>query len=213
MEYQPGKGVLIFSDSFDQPEMWSTASSPQASATVTRNRLILSINEPGPLSIISLRSQPTVGDFYAEALADISLCSGKDQYGMIYRDAYGGNYYRFTLNCNGQLRLERVRGGETYLLSEWVSSGDAPSGAPAQARLGVWAVGREMRVFLNDHYQFSQLDPVFSNGTIGFYIYASGQTPVTISFSELSVHSVSFVSPTPSLTPLRTPIASPTLKP
>ena len=141
---------------------------------VTRNRLVLSITEPGPLSIASLRSQPAVGDFYAEATADISLCSGKDQYGMLFRASGSGDYYRFVLNCNGQVRLERVRGGVAYPLLDWFSSNDAPLGAPAQVKLGVWAVGREMRLFLNDHYQFSVVDPVFSTGTIGFFIYANG---------------------------------------
>ncbi len=209
--YRPGVAALIFSDSFNQSDVWNTASSAQASATLTRNRLVLSITGPGPLSILSLRSQPEVGDFYAEAQVDISLCSDKDQYGMVLRATPGGNYYRFTVNCNGQERLERVRGGETYPMIDWLPSGDAPSGAPAQVKLGVWAVAREMRLFLNDHYQFSLLDPVFSHGTIGFFIYANGQTPVTISFSNLAVYSVFYISPTPSMTPSRTP--TPTLTP
>jgi hypothetical protein len=209
----PGIGNLLFSDFFDQPELWNTSNSELVSATVTRNRLILSLSEPGPLSIVSLRSQPQVGDFYAESLVDISLCSSKDQYGMVFRATSVGNYYRFTVNCSGQVRLERVRAGEIYPLLDWLSSGDAPIGAPTQVKISVWAVGREMRVFLNDHYQFSQFDPVFSSGTIGFFIYASGKAPVTISFSELSVYSVFYFSPMPSLTPTLTPISSATPNP
>ncbi len=204
-QYHPGIGDLIFSDSFDQPDLWNAASSAQASASLIRNRLVLSINEPGPLSIISLRNQPALGDFYAQATVDLSLCSGMDQYGMIFRASGGGNYYRLTVNCSGQVRLERVRAGEIYPLLDWLSSGDAPAGAPAQIKLGIWAVGREMRVFLNDHFQFSAVDPVFSGGTLGFFIYTSDQTPVTVSFSELSVYSVFYTSPTPSLTPSNTP--------
>jgi hypothetical protein len=210
-EYHPGIGDLIFSDSFDQPDLWNAASSAQASASLIRNRLVLSINGSGPLSILSMRNQPVLGDFYAQAMVDISLCSGKDQYGMIFRATTGGNYYRFTINCSGQLRLERLRAGETYPLLNWVSSGDAPTGAPSEVKLGVWAVGREMRVFLNDHYQFNAFDPVFPDGTLGFFIFASGQTPVTVSFSDLSVYSVFYISPTPSssptitFTPRRTP--------
>jgi hypothetical protein len=210
-EYRPGLGNLIFTDSFDNPGLWNTSSSEQASATLTRNRLVLSVSEPGPLSILSLRTQPDVGDFYAEAMVDISLCDSKDQYGMVFRASSSADYYRFTINCLGQLRLERVRGGEVYPLNDWISSGDAPTGAPAQIKIGVWAAGRELRVFLNDHYQFSQPDPVFSNGTIGFYIYANGQTPVTVSFSDLSVYSVSYISPTP--TAVTSPGPNPTSSP
>ena len=195
---------MIFSDSFAQPEIWDTAISAQASATLARSRLLLSINGPGPLRVVSMRSQPVLGDFYAEALVDISLCSGTDQYGMIFRAASRNDYYRFVINCNGQARLERLRGGETYPLLDWLSSGDAPLGAPAQVKMGVWVVSREMRVFLNDHFQFSQTDPVFSNGTLGFFIYAGGQTPVTVSFSDLSVYSVLYIFPPPTFTPPNT---------
>jgi hypothetical protein len=205
LDYRPGLGGPIFSDTFDQAGLWDTASSDQASATITRNRLILSINGPGPLSIVSLRSQPVVGDFYAEATVDISLCSGKDQYGMLLRAAPGGNYYRLVVNCNGQLRLERVRGGESYPLLDWVTSGDASLGAPAQVKLGAWAVGGEIRIFLNDHYQFSASDPVFPSGTLGFFAYADGKTPVTVAFSSLAVYSVAYIFPTASPVPSWTP--------
>ena len=201
-------GNLVFSDSFDRPEVWNTSISEEASARLARNQLVLSINEPGPLSITSLRSQPEVGDFYAEAIVDINLCSGQDQYGMILRATPGGNYYRFTINCNGQERLDVIRNGETYALTDWLSSGDVSMGAPSQIKVGVWAAGREIRLFLNDHYQFSLVDPVFSNGTIGFFIYASGQTPVTIAFSDLAVYSVFYISPTPTPAVAETPAPS-----
>jgi hypothetical protein len=207
--YNPGVGNLIFSDSFNQPGLWNTSSSAEASALVTRNRLILSISKPGPLSIISLRSQPVVGDFYAEAIVDISLCSGNDQYGMLFRASSSQDFYRLTVNCSGQLRLERVRAGETYPLFDWLSTGDIPLGAPAEVRMGVCAVDREMRIFLNDHFQATALDPVFSSGTLGFFIFTSGGNPVTVSFSNLSVYSVSYIFPTPSLTPSLTPLSSP----
>lgn len=193
--YHPGLGSLLFSDTFDDPNLWNISDSSQASAVISRNRLILSINEPGPLSILSLRSEPAAGDFYAEATADLSLCGGQDQYGMIFRASSNADFYRYVINCSGQVRVERVRGGVSYPLLGWLSSGDAPTGAPAQITLGVWTAGSEVRVFLNNHFQFSQTDPVFSSGTIGFFVYANGSTPVTISFSNLSVYSVNYTPP------------------
>jgi hypothetical protein len=198
-------GELLFTDSFDQPELWSTSVASQASATVTRNRLILSISGQGPVSIDSLRSQPSLGDFYAEATVNLSLCGEKDQFGMIFRAAPGENYYRFAVRCDGQTRLERRLSGSNMPLLDWLSSGDAPSAAPAEVKLGVWAVGGEMRFFLNGNYQFTARDPMLHAGTLGFFAYASGAAPITASFSALSVYSVVYVSPTPSLTPSRTP--------
>ncbi|MDP2994127.1 MAG: hypothetical protein Q8N46_03280 [Anaerolineales bacterium] len=207
-EQRPGLGELLFTDSFDQPDLWDTSVASWASATVTRNRLILSISGPGPVPIASLRSQPKLGDFYAEATVILNLCGGKDQFGMIFRAASSGNYYRFAVRCDGQARPERVLSGSNSPLLDWQSSGDAPIAAPAEVKLGVWTVGSEMRFFLNDHYQFTVRDPLLPAGTLGFFAYASGATPITASFSDLSVYSVAYVSPTPSLTPSSTPIPS-----
>jgi hypothetical protein len=200
----PGMGDLIFSDSFNRPDLWNTSSSSWASATVTSNRLVLSITGQGPLSILSLRSQPMVDNFYAEATATISLCRDKDQYGMVFRAA-GEDYYRFTVNCNGQIRLERGNSGSIWPLLDWQPSGDAPSGAPAQVSIGIWSMGSEMRFYLDDRYQFTVSDSALHSGTLGFFAYANGTTPVAVSFSDLKVYSVFYVSPTPTLTPSRTP--------
>lgn len=198
-------GELIFSDSFDQPDLWNTASSDSASATVTRNQLVLSISGQGPLPILSLRNQPVVDNFYAEATVAVSLCRDKDKYGMIFRAA-GEDYYRFTINCNGQIRLERGHAGSIYPLSEWQSSGDVPIGAPAQVTIGVWSMGSEMRFYVDDSFQFTVRDPALRNGTLGFFAYANGSTPVSVSFSDLKVYSVFYISPTPTLKPLLTPM-------
>jgi len=212
-DYYPGVGELLFSDSFDDPTLWNTASSEDASAIVSNNQLVLSITEPGPISIASRGDHPVAGDFFAQATAKISLCSGTDQYGMLFRSTSSEDYYRFTLTCNGQERLERVQAGATDPLVGWLSSNDVPSGAPAQVKLGVWAVGKEMRFFVNNAFEFSMIDPVFSAGTFGFFAYATGKSPVTISFSDLSVYSVSYIPPTPSPLPSWTPLPAATLKP
>jgi hypothetical protein len=212
-EQRPGLGDLLFTDSFDQPDLWSTSVGSRASATVTRNRLTLSIPGQGPVSITSLRSQPTLGDFYAEATVKLSLCSGKDQFGMIFRAAPGENYYRFTVSCDGQARIERSLSGSNLPLLNWLPSGDAPIAAPAQVKLGVWMAGSEMHFFLNDNFQFAAHDPALHTGTLGFFVYANGVTPITASFSDLSVYSVVYVSPTPSLIPSRAPIPSRTSTP
>ena len=202
-EQRPGLGQLLFSDTFDQPGLWNTSTSDRASASVERNRLLLSISGTGPLSIISLRSQPVLTDFYAEASVKLSLCGSADQYGMIFRAASSDSDYRFTVRCDGQERLERLISGSNMPLNNWLPSGDAPLAAPAEVKIGVWAAGSEMRFFLNDTLQFSLRDPLLRAGTLGFFAYASGADPITVAFSDLSVYSVSYVLPT--LTPLPPP--------
>jgi hypothetical protein len=212
-DLRPGVGDLLLNDSFDQPELWNTSTGSLASATVTGDKLLLSISGQGPLSISSLRTQPLLEDFYAEVNVSLSLCGDQDQFGVIYRASPGDNYYRFVVRCNGQVRMERSLSGSRQPLQDWLSSGDAPSAAPAQIKLGMWVAGNEMRFFLNDNYQFTARDPILHQGALGFFVYANGSTPITASFSDLSVYAVTYISPTPSLTPSRTPIPSRTPRP
>jgi len=208
VEQLAGVGNMLFADRFMQASPWSTAISSRASAVVQPGRLVLSITAPGPLAILSLRSEPSLADFYAEATASLSLCQGDDEYGMLFRATPGEDYYRFTINCRGQVRLERALSGSVIPLQDWTLTGDAPRGAPAQVRLGVWAVGSEMRFFLDGNYQFTARDPTLHLGTLGFFVSASGGTPVTAAFSDLSAYTVTYVSPTPTLIPSQTPLSS-----
>jgi hypothetical protein len=51
-------------------------------------------------------------------------------------------------------------------------------------------VGSEMRLFANNAFIFSVKDPVFTEGTVGIFARADGDSPVTVSFTEMSVSSV-----------------------
>lgn len=196
----PSVGELLFTDDFTDPKLWDTVSSGDASAQVEAGQLTLALNDDR-LSIISLRTGPTLGDFYAEVTAVTSLCRGDDQYGVIFRASPGSNYYRFLLSCSGSVRLERVRNGLAEIIQNWAPSSDVPPGAPGEVKIGVWILGSEMHLLLNDHAQFTARDPVFHSGRLGFFAYASGDTPVIVSFRGLKVYALAYTSPTPTLRP------------
>jgi hypothetical protein len=107
----------------------------------------------------------------------------------------GSSFYRFVLACNGQIRAERITGGTKLPIHEPVLSGDAP-GAPGEVRIGIWAVGNDMRLFLNGRYQLSVSDPSFKTGALGTYVRSTGDTPVTVIFSDLTVYEVNYIPPT-----------------
>jgi hypothetical protein len=127
-----------------------------------------------------MRRELPLSDFYAEITARPSLCRGEDNYGLVVRGV-GSSFYRFVLACNGQIRAERISGGTRQPLQEPVPSGDAP-GAPGEVRIGIWAVGSEMRLFLNGRYQFSVTEGTFPSGALGVFVRSTGETPVTVTF-------------------------------
>lgn len=212
VENLPGLGAETFSDNFSDPKNWQAAgaqSDGSNSVIVNRNRLTLAVNIP-PTYLFSLRKDLQLTNFYAEVHVSVNRCDGTDTYGMLFRAAGNADSYRYVLTCNGQLRVERLQANKVNILpytdgnQDWQSSGDVPPGAPGEVILGVWVAGVETRFFLNGHYQFSVIDPVFHNGTLGLFVDAISPGGMNISFSELVVREVTYVSPTPSATPRKT---------
>jgi hypothetical protein len=196
-EMSPGIGALILSDDFSNASAWDTATSDQGSAAISRNRLTLAA-QPG-VYLVSLNRNANFSDFYAEITARPSLCRGDDSYGIIIRST-GASFYRFTLTCNSMVSAERIRSSVRLLMQEPTPSGDAPPGAPGEVRIGIWAVGNEMRLFLNGRFQFSITDPSSPSGAFGVFARGAGDTLVSVLFSDLIVYDVNYVLPT------RTPI-------
>jgi hypothetical protein len=186
-------GGVIATDDFSRSSTWDTAFSDEGSASISRDRLTL-VAQPG-VYMTSLQRNIVAGDFYAEITARPSLCRGADSYGFLVR-ANVATYYRFSLTCNGQAHAERISVQERHDLHEPVLSGDVPPGAPGEVRIGVWAAGQELRLFLNGRFQFSFTDFNLSSGTVGVFVHAAGDTPVTVTFSDLEVRAVDYVPPT-----------------
>ena len=192
-EMSPGIGSVILSDDFSDASVWDTASSDSATAAIARNRLTLAA-EPG-VYLVSMNRGTLLGDFYTEITARPSLCRGDDSYGIIIRST-GDSFYRFTLTCNSMVSAERYRSSVRLLMQEPTPSGDAPPGAPGEVRIGMWAVGNEMRLFLNGRFQFSISDPSSPFGSFGVFARGAGDTPVSVTFSDLTVYDVNYVPPT-----------------
>ncbi|HMV95287.1 MAG TPA: hypothetical protein PLE39_06250 [Anaerolineales bacterium] len=191
-EMRPGLGSIVLTDNFSNEEDWNTATSGQASAAIENNQLILA--SQSKVYMLSLRRDLALDDYYAEITARINLCRGDDSYGILVR-ANAVAYYRFALTCNSTVSAERVSVGTRQLLQSPLPSGDAPPGAPGEVRIGIWAVGTEMRLFLNGRYQFSISDTNYPSGTIGVFVNSAGDTGTVISFTELTVRQVNAALP------------------
>ena len=192
-EMRPGIGNVSFTDNFSDPESWNTAVSDQASAAIENNQIILA--SQSKVYMLSLRRDLLLDDYYAEITARINICLGGDSYGLLIR-ANAVAYYRFSLTCNSTVSAERVSVGTRQLLQSSLPSGDAPPGAPGEVRIGVWAVGTEMRLFLNGRYQFSISDTNYPSGSIGVFVNSAGSTPMVVSFSDLVVQKINGSFPT-----------------
>lgn len=207
VDQRPGIGDLIFQDDFSDPTAWVQSRSEMGSVAVTNNELTIAIPENSERTyLFSVRSQPVFTNFYLELTASPTLCRGKDEYGLLLRVSPTLAYYRFSLACDGNLRLDRLVSGGVSSPQPWILSGAVPPGAPSVVRLGVWAYGREMRFFVNDEYQFTVRDPLLTNGSIGVFSRSASDMAVTVNFSSLAVYAITGPPPAlPSDTPAPTP--------
>ena len=188
-EQRPGLGEVILGDDFATADAWELSSTAKGGVALGHNELSIHVAS-AKAYISSLRHEPILGDFYAEITASPTLCRGLDEYGLLVRAASPQDFYRFSLSCDGQVRLSRVYRGEVSFPQPWMLGSMIPVGAPSISRLGVWAVGKEMRFFVNDQYQFTVKDPLFASGTLGIFARSAGETAVTVSYSALVVRQV-----------------------
>ena len=184
IDLRPTTGAILFQDEFPSAEFWQTSGTGRLS--VASNRLTLALTEPRAY-LSGVRLDLILADFYLEIEIETSLCRDFDQYGVLLRAASPSDFYRFGLSCNGQFRLDRVRGGTATSPVVWTFSSAVPPAAPAAFRLGVAAIGGRMLFFINDQFQLEAAAPLIPTGTVGVFARAAGESPVTVHFSNLIV--------------------------
>ncbi len=202
--YKPGVAGPVLEDDFSSETGWRTGALANGRIAFGVNELTLAVSAPKGM-LASLRERELPADSYLEITARAALCKPSDIYGVLVRASSERDGYRLLATCSGSLRLERLRNGEVALMQDWTPSGELPQGGLLPVTLGVWSLGRELRVFVNGVYQFGARDPVFESGQVGVYARASGDGPLTVSFSNLRVYRLD-----PALIPTATPPPSPT---
>lgn len=197
-EMRPGLGDLLVNDNFAYADLWDVATSDKGSATIKDNRLTIGV-QPG-VYLISLRHELAISNFYAEITARPDVCRGDDSYGLLIR-ANAVAYYRFALYCNGMVGAERISVGTRQILQKPIPSGDVPPGAPGEVRIGLWAVGNEMRLFLNGRFQFSITESTYPTGTIGVFAHSAGANAMSVIFADPEIQKVTYIPPTSTPSP------------
>jgi hypothetical protein len=188
-EFRTGIGNIILQDNFEILDHWLTGELGKGTIAFGINELSLALTQPGGY-LFSTRDEPIFDDFYAEITASPNICTGMDEYGMLIRYNSPVDFYRFSLSCGGQTRLDKLVGGVATSPQPWLGSTSVPTAAPSSSRIGVWAFGSEMRFFINDEFQFSISDRMLPGGLIGVFARSGGETAVTVSFSDLVVFKV-----------------------
>lgn len=130
---------------------------------------------------------------YIELTVNSGACQGKDSYGIIlrvpvFKEPTQGYLYEVT--CDGYLRLWEWNGkakpkGEAEILINWKESKDIKSGANQVNRLGVMAVGKSLRIFMNGIPQGEVSDSSYPAGFFGTFVRSVTTSKYTVKFDEM----------------------------
>lgn len=186
LDIQPEFGENIFVDNFNDPTLWTQTRGPVGSVSVANNELTIAISQTRGY-LYSLRMETYLSDYYAEITTSPSICRGEDEYGLLLRVTDSYDFYRYSLTCDGRVRLDKYYRSTPSSPQGLIFSSEVPPGAPSLSRIGVSLSGRDMHFYINDIYQFSVTDQSITIGTIGVFARASGEGALTVNFSDLIV--------------------------
>ncbi|HZW04785.1 MAG TPA: hypothetical protein VFF68_12705, partial [Anaerolineaceae bacterium] len=211
-DMRPGLGAQILSDPFLNTSYWPTYRLSAGSVGYGNGELTLAVHQPDGL-LSSLRKETVLDDYYLEVTVEPSLCRGADNFGLLFRSASEWNTYRFVVSCDGQTRVERVRNGSVYPLKDWSAGVMLLPTSTSAIRLGLLAAGEEFRFFIDDVYQFSVRDPIFTSGQVGLFARSASESALTVSFQDLTIWAVDAEAVRPTATPEPSPTATLTRAP
>lgn len=187
-------GDPVVEDDFSDPEFWNLAASNYGSVAVANQHLTLTVTSSNVL-LYTFRSEPLIGDLYLEVTANPTLCRGEDEYGILIRSGASGDQYRFSVSCSGKVKLTRFYKNVPNDLVPWAYSGVIPGAVPANVKLGVLAIGSNLRFYANGYELLQVDDTALENGQIGFYVKAQGESGMTVNFYNLKVYSLKEIEP------------------
>jgi hypothetical protein len=185
----PNFSNVIFSDAGVMKDHWSSAITTEGNVTVNQDSIALAVNSPAAL-LSTFRNDTSLGNYYFESVMTADLCKNSDQMGVLFRAQDSLDYYRLLIDCEGKIALQQVLGGTPIALKDWSFSNQIQAGLSAPIKIGIWVKSSTLRIYLNDQLQWEAESSAFFDGSIGFFAKASGDTSVTVHFSDITVYEV-----------------------
>jgi hypothetical protein len=159
--------------SIDFSRGWPDYDNPTAKISMLNGGYMF---EVGPYDAAFVNTgQLNAGDFYAQVEATLSECTEKGGYGLLFRFVDDGNFYEFTVRCNGTFSVLEKAGGS--YASKTLLKGDLPAGLDAAAAtthvLGVLAQGDTFSVYMDGMSLGQASDDTHEAGDIAPWAEAS----------------------------------------
>ncbi len=179
-------GPLVFTAEFTSDAGWRLGSDSAGGASLSGKSLVLAVSWPNASRFVIVPAPP-LGDFLLQASLRAGLCSGADEVGVLFRVSPQGDHYRFTLDCQGDVRLTRILGAGAVVLAGPVNAPSAFPGSPAENQIAVLARGDGFTFFVNGDEVLRARDPFLVSGQCGFFVRSAGQGQTTAALTAFTL--------------------------
>jgi hypothetical protein len=130
-------------------------------------------------------SHPQLDDFYLEVVFTSGEdCEGKDRYGILFRAPDNTQGYLYNVACDGSYQLRNWDGEQFTDIINWTVDTHIAKGPEVNQRLGVWAEGDRLVLYINGFEVGEASDPTYHAGTFGVNIAATETVDFTVNVIE-----------------------------
>lgn len=194
-------GPILFQANFSAEEGWRLSSDADGGASLSGASLVIAVSRPNASRYVIV-PVPPAADFLLEAGIRAGLCAPEDEIGILFRVSPQEDHYRFTLDCQAEVRLTRVLERGAAVLAGPADAPNAIPGSPAENQIAIVARGGTFTFFVNGAEVLRSHDPHLASGHFGFFVRSAGQGQTTAALTSLVVRALlPAATPTPTLPP------------
>jgi len=180
---------LIIDDDFSDEDLWETQQSSVGNIAYGAQNLSLAVASPNT-SLTSLSQHNLPENFYLELTIQPTLCQPPDQMGVLFWYLSGSDYHRMLVDCSGQVRLELIQGGQSFVLQDWQTGQRVQPGPLSANRLGLWVSQGQFQLYINDVLQFNRSIATNRSGGLGLFARTISGSTMTVRFSDLQIYTI-----------------------
>lgn len=184
-----GLTELLVEDAFTDDTLWQTPQSQAGNIAFGVGNLTLAVARPSTL-LFSLSEHETPENFAVEITLQTSICESDDQSGIVFWHQSNNDFHRVLINCQGEIRLELIQGGQSFVLHDWEQASQMQVAAPAVNRLTLWVHQGQFRLFINDVFQFEEGIAADRIGKLGLFARTISGDAMTVRFCDLKIYRV-----------------------
>ncbi len=178
-----GLGEVIYEDGFERDLGWEPQIFGSGGAGLLEGAYSLSARQPFS-QILGFSPAAITADAYLQVSARPILCSPDDEYGLIFRTNPLGEYYRFTLNCQGAARLSRITTEGEFVIFTDPQPDSVFPGLLIDNVLAVRMRGKDFTLYVNGSEIARVSDGLLTSGGSGLYIRTRQGGQTTVQFDD-----------------------------